>query len=184
MTTHPFRDGAPFLLLIDTYNIWALITFFFQIVLLSLSPSCFTFCGHHLSCRIAIVFLLLSSVLHFSVSHSSIFFISNQHVPPCRFQVLTQRECYSLLLCHKGTPIHLPPPPDYWYTSFFLAGPAPLHENTFFHHFRVVHWAVQIRFSFQHLVLLNLPPIQRESTREGRAEIFSRKKMQGTNRSG
>ena len=27
LTAHPFRDGAPFLLLIDTSNIWALVAF-------------------------------------------------------------------------------------------------------------------------------------------------------------
>ena len=36
---------------------------------------------------------------------------------------------YSLLLCHKATSVHLPPPPDNWYTYFFfLAGPRPQHE--------------------------------------------------------
>ena len=34
------------------------------------------------------------------------------------------------MLCHKDTSVHpLPPPLNYWYTSFFfLAGPDPLHE--------------------------------------------------------
>ena len=47
-TTYPFRDGAPFLLLIDTSNIWALSTFLHatQNCLLVLSSSPLAVCGH------------------------------------------------------------------------------------------------------------------------------------------
>ena len=50
-------------------------------------------------------------------------------VPPCIFHIIILRESYSLLLCHTGTYLHpCPPPPDYWYISFFLVGPGPLHK--------------------------------------------------------
>ena len=57
----------------DTSNIWAPITCFstyHESFLPTLSPSCFAFCGHHLSLRIAIVSLLfpnINSVLNFSI---------------------------------------------------------------------------------------------------------------------
>lgn len=38
-------------------------------------------------------------------------------------------ELYSLLLCHKGTYVHLiSPTPGYWYTSF-RSSPGPLHQR-------------------------------------------------------
>ena len=96
-------------------------------------------CAHNLSPRIAIVFSLLSSVLIFSLHRYNIrlFSSSPTHpVPRCTFHVLPQCELCSLLLCHKGTSVHLsppPPPPDYWHTPFFfLAGPGPLHETRLF----------------------------------------------------
>ena len=98
--------------------------------LLILSSCCFAFCGHHLSPinRIAIVFSLLSSVSNFSMSHSSIFLISNISRSPLYIHLLPLCEFYPILLCHKGTSVLFPPPPDYWHTSFFfLAGPDPLH---------------------------------------------------------
>ena len=55
----------------------------------------------------------------------------------------------SILLCHKGPPVHLRPPPcDYWYTHFLsLADPSPLHEMIVSARFCVyMHWALQIRF--------------------------------------
>ena len=73
LTTHPFRDGAPFLLLIETPTTFGRSLRFFHILhgncLLILSPSCFAVCGHHLSPRIAIVFSLLSSLPLFHVTH-------------------------------------------------------------------------------------------------------------------
>ena len=100
LTAHLFRDGASFLLLIETpptfgcslrfsppYNI------LHMNVLLISSPSCFAVCSHHLSPSIGIVFSLPSSVPNFSVSHSSAFFISSNHlflthlVPPCTFHI-------------------------------------------------------------------------------------------------
>ena len=47
------------------------------------------------------------------------------------FHILALCEFYSILLCHKGTSVHLLSPPlNYWHTSFFfLAGPGPLHES-------------------------------------------------------
>ena len=99
--------------------------------LLILSSCCFAFCGHHLSPinRIAIVFSLLSSVSNFSMSHSSIFLISNISRSPLYIHLLPLCEFYPILLCHKGTSVLFPPPPDYWHTSFFfLVGLGPLHE--------------------------------------------------------
>ena len=58
-TTHPFRDGALFLLVIDTFSVWAPIAFSHLLhgkYVLILSPSCFAVCGQHLFPRIAIVF--------------------------------------------------------------------------------------------------------------------------------
>ena len=63
MTTHPFREGAPFRLLIGTSNSWGLSTLFpHTLVSLILSPSCFATCGNHLSRKTAIVFSLLYCV--------------------------------------------------------------------------------------------------------------------------
>ena len=104
--------------------------------LLSMSPACFAFCDRHLSPRIAIVFSLLSCVLNFSISQFirllAAFPPAIHPVPPCTFHILPQCEFCSLL-CNKGTSVHLPPPPDYWYQSsvpllLFLVGLRPLHE--------------------------------------------------------
>ena len=85
LTTHPFREGEPFLLLIKTPATFGRPWRFFYMLhrnyseyLLILSPCCFAFCGHHLSARIVVVFSLLSSVPNFAMSHSSIFLISNK----------------------------------------------------------------------------------------------------------
>ena len=49
-------------------------------------------------------------------------------IPPCIFHILPLCEFCSTV-CHKGTSVLFPPPPDYWHTSFVcLAGPGPLHE--------------------------------------------------------
>ena len=101
--------------------------------MLTLSPSCFAFCAHNLSPRIAIDISLVPSVRNLSIVYSSIWLISsntsrsslyNSHFP--------QREFYSLLLCRKGTSVHLlVPHPDYWYTRtpfLFLVGTGLLHE--------------------------------------------------------
>ena len=100
-------------------------------VLLILSPSCFAVCGHHLSPRIAIaiVLSLQSSVPNLSMPHSSIFLIPSN---TSRFSYISHSPtmCSVLLLRHQRTSVHLLPPPlDYWCTSFFfVAGPDPLHE--------------------------------------------------------
>ena len=60
LTTHPFRDGAPFLLLIETPPTFGRSERLFHIprntVLLILSPFSLAVSGHHLSPSIAIVF--------------------------------------------------------------------------------------------------------------------------------
>ena len=66
LATHPFRDGAPFLFLIETPPTFGRSLRFFHILhrncLLILSSSCFAVCGHHLSPKIAIVLSLYSLV--------------------------------------------------------------------------------------------------------------------------
>ena len=89
LTTHPFRDGAPFLLLIETPPTFRRSLRFFRVLhrncLLILSPFCFTVCGHHLSPRIAIVFSLLSSLPN---SNSSMSHTSNSSSPPLTHPVV------------------------------------------------------------------------------------------------
>ena len=96
LTTHPFRDGVPFLLLIETPATFGCALRFSHMLhrnfLLILSPSWFAVCGHHPSPRIAIVFSLLSSAPNFSKSHSSIFLIS-----PCNTSLS------SLYISHSPT---------------------------------------------------------------------------------
>ena len=80
LTVHPFRDETPFLLVIDTSNIWALITCFPCIavhknVLLTVSPSHFSLGGHYFSPGMAIIFAIVyPSILN--SSHLSMFLIS------------------------------------------------------------------------------------------------------------
>ena len=81
LITHPFRDGAPFPLLIETPPTFGRSLRFFHILhrncLLILSPSCFAVCGHHISPRIVIIFSPLSSLPNSSMSHTSNFLISS-----------------------------------------------------------------------------------------------------------
>ena len=104
LTTHPFRDRALFLLVVETPpTIGRSLRFFNRLhrnLLLILSPSCFTVCGHHLSPRIAIVFSLLSRAPNFSMPHSSIVLVFSKTylVPPCIFHTLSLREFYSTAL--------------------------------------------------------------------------------------
>ena len=98
MTTHPLPDEAPFPLLTDTSNIWALVAFVFHMlhinILLILSTSCFAVCGHHLSPRIAIVLSLplggfentmdpYSSSLHTSHCIDGTFLLCYIRLPLC-----------------------------------------------------------------------------------------------------
>ena len=67
LTTHPFRDGAPFLLLVETPPTFGRSLRFCPYITkkkvwLSYPHSCFAVCGHHLSPKLAIVFSLLSSL--------------------------------------------------------------------------------------------------------------------------
>ena len=81
--------------------------------------------------RIAIVFSLFFAVVYQSWSYHICLFSSSPPLahPPCAFHILPLCQFYSLLLCDKGTSMHLSPPPHYWYTSFFfLTGLGPLHE--------------------------------------------------------
>ena len=93
LTTHPFRDGSPFLLVNgDAANIWAHIAFLFPYVLrrnilLVLSRSCSAACGHHLSPRTAIVFSLPSTVVYQAVGGGG-------------------KECTHTILGRSPTPLH------------------------------------------------------------------------------
>ena len=96
LTTHPFRDVAPFLLLRDApptfgrskcFSIFSMETrdpSYPRLV----SPAVF---GHHKSPRIAIVLSLLSSAPEFSMEHSSIF-LNSSYTP-----------CFSLYISYSPT---------------------------------------------------------------------------------
>ena len=109
LTTHPFQDGAPFLLLTETPPTFGRSLCLFHILhrncLLILSPSCFAVCGHHLSPRIAIVFSVLSSLPSSSMFRTSSFLSPplTHPVPPCVFHILLLCESSSPFLCHTGT---------------------------------------------------------------------------------
>ena len=125
----------------DTSSIWAFDTFFFfpfttYFFFLTLSPSCFAFCGHHLSPRIAIVFLLLSRVpnfLHITFVYADylllqhilfllVHFTFSHNVSSALVCFATRaRHCIFLVLTTIGIP---------GTSFFFLAGPGPLHEIT------------------------------------------------------
>ena len=83
LTTHPFRDGAPFLLLIGTPPTFGRsLRFFYTLhvkILLILSLSCFAVCGHHLSHRITIVFSVLYRLPNSSMSNTSNFIIPSSN---------------------------------------------------------------------------------------------------------
>ena len=97
LTRHPFRDGAPFLLQIDTSNIWALDTLFpyvtnkpfaypIPVLFCRLQPPSFP--------RIAIVFSLpsINSLQNSSMSNASNFLISS-----------TDASCSSFYISHSPT---------------------------------------------------------------------------------
>ena len=89
--------------------------------MLTRPPSCFAFYSLHLSPRVVIVFSLVSSVPNFSMSHSSIFLISNTSFLLVYF---TFSHCVNpTLYCFttRGTSVHLLPLLDYWYL-FLLSG--------------------------------------------------------------
>ena len=97
LTTHPFRDGVPFLLLIETPPTVRRPLRCFHILhgnfLLILSPSCFAACGRHLSPRVTICFSLLSGAPHSAMSHPSISLFPLSPLlthpnPPCTFHIL------------------------------------------------------------------------------------------------
>ena len=121
----------------DTSNIWAPITFFFPIYyvetfLLILSPSCFAVCEHRLAPRIAIVFSLLSTVMHQASPCHIHLFSSSLNPSRSSSHVSHSPTTYvsSTLYCfapgaHLCIFFLLPRLLVY---LFFLAGPCPLHE--------------------------------------------------------
>ena len=137
MTTHPFWDGTPILLLSKTPATSGRSLRFIQVFHINyvrfLSPSVFEVCGHNPSPRIAIVLSLHSSLRTSSMPRTSNFLTSSsnasrsskfiKHFLPC--------ESYSISLCHTGTYLKpRPPPPDYWNIFFFcLVRPIPLHQT-------------------------------------------------------
>ena len=90
LTTHSFRDGAPFIStpnsLIDTPPTFRRSLRFFHVLhgncLFILSPSCFAVRGYHIFLRIAIVFSLLSSLPKTSTSHTFDSLISSSNASP------------------------------------------------------------------------------------------------------
>ena len=129
LTTYPFRDGAPFLLLLIVEKPPSLgrsVRFFHKIYikktfLLILSRASLAVCGHHLSPinRIAIVFSLPSNVPNFSMAHPSVFLISSRNTfrfslynsPSPTTWVLLSSALPQGRLCARLLP---PPPPDCW----------------------------------------------------------------------
>ena len=154
MTTHPFRDGAPFLLLIEICPTFRCSSRLFhilhKIVTLTLCPSCFAFCGHHVSPGIAIVFSLhiiwCCKFLHITVvffprllqhiSFLRVHFIFSPNVSFILFCSATRTRHLCILFLLFPTP-GIPP-------SFFWQVQVP-YTKLQFQRFRVVHWAVQIR---------------------------------------
>ena len=118
--------------------------------MLSLPPSCFAVCGHHLSPRIAIVLSLLSSVPNLSTSHSSICLTSNtprsslyiSHSYSSTMFVLLSFALPQGHICASSSSSRL-----LVYDLCVLSGRSrsPT-RNCSFQRFRVVHWAVQKRF--------------------------------------
>ena len=152
LATHPFRDGAPFRLLIETT--FGRSSRFLQILhrkcLLILSPCCFAFCGHQsLGYRSFSRYYLVSQT---SPCQIRSFSSSLTHpVPSCILHILPLCELYSLL---PSTRAHLCISPlDYWYTSCFWQVQVS-YTKSLFQRFRVVYWTVQIRF---HLYIILTP---------------------------
>ena len=119
-THHPFRDGAPSPLLIETPPTFGRSLRFSHVLhrkgLLILSPSCFAVCGHHLSPRIAIVFSLLSSLPNSSMRQpsNSLAFSSNASRSSLYISHSTFYYCCATR-AHMCIHVLLP---TYWYISF------------------------------------------------------------------
>ena len=135
MTTHPFRDGTPILLLTETPATSGRSLRFIQIFhiscLLILSPSVFEVCGHNPSPRVAIVLSLHSSLRTPSMPRISIFLTSSNASRSSKFIIhFLPCESYSISLCHTGTYLKPRPPPDYWNIFFcWIVRPSPLHKT-------------------------------------------------------
>ena len=112
LTTHPFPDGAPFLLLLETPQTFGHSVRFFHTLHITFSlissASYLAVCGRHLSPRIAIVFSLLSNVPNFSTSHLSTLPTSSSNTfHPCTVHFLPLCGCYFRLCCHKSSSTRL-----------------------------------------------------------------------------
>ena len=132
---HLFGNGAPFLLLKGTPSTVGRSLRFFHILqkkhsLLSLSPSSSAVCSHHLSARIVTVsrYDLQHRLLHVTPVYNFHLSLLTHSVSVCTVRI--SHHMGSTFVCVATREAHLlPPPPDYWYVSFSLAGPGPLHEN-------------------------------------------------------
>ena len=121
LTTHPFRDGAPFLPLTETPPIfersWSFCEMYYLFFLLNLSPSCFAFCGHRLSPRIYSDCFLAIIIEDTKYLHICLFASSPllQHISFLLIRFTFAHNVGSPLCCFATRAhlyVHLIPPPD------------------------------------------------------------------------
>ena len=90
--TYSSRDGAPFLLLIKPLQCLGaqyVFSLLYHFEMFISSSSCFAICGHHLSPRVAMVFLLLSRVPNLSICQIRLFSSSPPPTHPILFHYVT-----------------------------------------------------------------------------------------------
>ena len=134
LTTYPFRDGAPFLLIIETPRTFlgAHLRFFPHVKqnMLTFSISCFAFCAHHLSPGIAIVFSLLSTWYRIKFLHITFVYLTHlQHIPfPLVYFKISYNVGSTLIFFATRAQLCIFLLPTTGIPVFFLAGSGPLHE--------------------------------------------------------
>ena len=129
-----------------------------ETVCLSYPLPVFAVCGHHLSPRIAIVLSLLSSLPNSCMSHPSNFLISSTNTFRSSLYISHYpfiRVLLSIVVPHGHMCTSTSSSSRLLVYLFCLVGPGPLHEIAI-SAFRVVHWAVQIRF---HSNIFPQPPV-------------------------
>ena len=133
----------------DTPKIWGLMTFFSHILdgklLLILFLSYSAVCGHRTRIESFSRYYLVYQTSPCQIRQFSSSPLTHP-VLPSICGILPLCDFYSPLLCHKGTSVHLLPPPlNHWFTSSFWQVQVP-YTKSHFQRFRVVQWAVQIHF--------------------------------------